>query len=45
MPGLDPGIHVFPWSRQRVVAGAFGTKTRFALWPGHDGEKSGTAPI
>jgi hypothetical protein len=37
MPGLDPGIHVFPRSRLRVDGRDTLYETRFALLPGHDG--------
>src|ERR1700737_2568826 len=38
MPGLVPGIHVFTVPvRENVDDRDFGAKTRFALWPGHDG--------
>jgi hypothetical protein len=36
MPGLVPGIHVFPVEAKSWMAGTFGAKTRFALLPGHD---------
>jgi hypothetical protein len=36
MPGLVPGIHVFP-SLQGVDGRDTCAKTRFALLPGHDG--------
>src|SRR5271168_3549096 len=39
MPGLVPGIHVFPGRgiSKTWVAGTSSAKTRFALLPGHDG--------
>jgi hypothetical protein len=40
MPGLVPGIHVFVGVTKKTwMAGTSSAKTRFALLPGHDGER------
>jgi TctA family transporter len=41
MPGLVPGIHVFTFfsAVKAWMAGTSSAKTRFALLPGHDGNK------